>query len=643
MSMQYRKYDNQQDYVNALVKLISSVEGFANKVYRLNDKKATIGYGYTFNRNNNVDIWTAAGISLTQQDLDTLEEIDNSGLQSERTDIACSHFRRRITKDEATRLLSKTYQEYEGPANDLAIPLSVERVALVAITYNRGEGAVRGKMQDFYEAIAEGNRAEAWFQIRYNSLGSIDEYVNGKAKARYLESQIFGLYYNSLDVSLVESRFAFQMLQRHRDTIKAYENQFGIGFDGTGYAGNVLDRSNSDYRDVLAYFGLEKVDTINGSLNPAKTVLLADLRADSEYSAYPDITERLQDGQIVSTNIYLNPAKDTDSNKNSILDARPYETGNYKVNGADDLMIGLDQRDWMYGGKGNDILLGGDGNDFLDGGAGSDVLYGGSGNDNLYGGGGSDVLIGGSGSDTYYYKYGEGNVRIVDDGQGDRIVIIDDTGDIIKEIKLGNVFQKNEQTNVYTDGTGKIQITHNSPWQIVTEDGGTITLGDDFQSGDFGINLIDVPDTPVTTNTILGDQQQNTYIDHLTDTAASDSINGGQDGDFIDASYGGNDRIFSDTYAEMEDLVEAGETAQGINESGEALSGGAGEDLIYASNYNDLVFGGKNYSTYICSASNKELLYPHAYYLYTKPIYASPSDHDIVSNTGTDRFCRYVS
>lgn len=48
------------------------------------------------------------------------------------------------------------------------------------------------------------------------------------------------------------------------------------------------------------------------------------------------------------------------------------------------------------------VLLGLNGDDALFGGAGSDLLIGGAGNDTLYGNGGADILIGGWGNDVYY-------------------------------------------------------------------------------------------------------------------------------------------------------------------------------------------------------------------------------------------------
>src|SRR5262249_2526591 len=74
----------------------------------------------------------------------------------------------------------------------------------------------------------------------------------------------------------------------------------------------------------------------------------------------------------------------------------------------DDVFIGADSADNVFGDTGSDQLYGGRGNDHLDGGGGNDPLYGGEGNDTLFGGsfghdgflGGNDFLYGGNGNDS---------------------------------------------------------------------------------------------------------------------------------------------------------------------------------------------------------------------------------------------------
>lgn len=156
-----------QQYVDLLVNFISSWEGHAAAPYQKPNDHTTIGYGYTFFRNNNLSLWQAAGITLTSAEVALLQSID-AAPDSQKDGLALQ-FTRSLSKPEAVQLLRQTYPEYEGPANVLTMPLSEERAAFVSLTYNRGVGNVNTKMQAFFASIASQDRAEAWYQIRYNS------------------------------------------------------------------------------------------------------------------------------------------------------------------------------------------------------------------------------------------------------------------------------------------------------------------------------------------------------------------------------------------------------------------------------------------------------------------------------------------
>ncbi|MFK7818481.1 MAG: choice-of-anchor Q domain-containing protein [Planctomycetaceae bacterium] len=84
--------------------------------------------------------------------------------------------------------------------------------------------------------------------------------------------------------------------------------------------------------------------------------------------------------------------------------------------GGNNVFIGANGNDTLYGGPGNDLLMGNDGrdsihgfegDDTLDGGASLDVLRGHTGNDKLLGGLGRDILVGGSGADELFGDEGQ--------------------------------------------------------------------------------------------------------------------------------------------------------------------------------------------------------------------------------------------
>ncbi|MBP7528661.1 MAG: hypothetical protein KA801_12085 [Syntrophorhabdaceae bacterium] len=277
----------------------------------------------------------------------------------------------------------------------------------------------------------------------------------------------------------------------------------------------------------------------------------------------------------------------------------------------------------------NDLIIGGKGKDKIEGGRGNDTLYGGEGNDTY-------VINAGDGTDTIEDKQGNNTVKLC----GETLRFLYDQGDLKWSTASGKIIAEMQGTDL-----------------VVTHVNGTkVILNEDFQWGDFGINLIDVPDNPTTTLTITGDlapidfdpntpgaqvqydalgnviTDPNTpepdRADTLYDSSGNDSIVGGGGNDQILANNGGDDwlkggsgndaivagsgrdileggtgadllfggtdddRLFAEDMGEMSDLVEAGETAVGITGQGDLLSGGEGNDFLYGSDRNDALLGG---------------------------------------------------
>src|SRR3546814_4234006 len=91
---------------------------------------------------NNGEIWRESGIELTTQEWQSLAAID-AAPATEKTRIGLT-FPRTLNELESDQLLRASVREYEAPANQLDMPLSDERVALVSVTYNRGVVAIMG-------------------------------------------------------------------------------------------------------------------------------------------------------------------------------------------------------------------------------------------------------------------------------------------------------------------------------------------------------------------------------------------------------------------------------------------------------------------------------------------------------------------
>ena len=103
------------------------------------------------------------------------------------------------------------------------------------------------------EAIRQGNRAEAWFEIRYrsNDPDQAEKIRPGIAKRRFMESQVFGLYGNPQEVSAAEAKNIFRMLQNHRQKIMEYETEFGHAPDTDAPGNDRIAAANHDYTTII--------------------------------------------------------------------------------------------------------------------------------------------------------------------------------------------------------------------------------------------------------------------------------------------------------------------------------------------------------------------------------------------------------
>ena len=309
-----------------------------------------------------------------------------------------------------------------------------------------------------------------------------------------------------------------------------------------------------------------------------------------------------------------------------------------------DSLQGGSYADHLYGGKGKDTLAGGDGNDYLEGGAEDDALRGDAGDDKLIGGNGVDTMIGGAdddildggkgddilqggaGNDIYIIRAGDGKDTILDHEGRNTIIYEDASG---KRVVLGlPAFAVAGEINTwsgYLPGGEPITFTRNSPLTATMLDGSQIVI-DDYQDGEFGIQLNAVPTSEPTSRIILGDLQavhfdskfndqgyEYFWTQHYDDLGnvitdpstpapdASDVLHGSGSNDFIaglgsiDYIYGGDgadrlqggggvDRVYGEG---GNDFIE-GQGGASVDDGFNILSGGAGDDTIYAATESDI-------------------------------------------------------
>lgn len=230
------------------------------------------------------------------------------------------------------RALDAMDDYYDGRIDSwvAGIPESSERAALFSLTWN-APGLLGPKLK---AAIESGDRAEAWYEIRYNSLSSsLPENVKpGIANRRYVEAETFSLYHDVARATYAEAVDAGRMLAAHHTTLLAYEAKY-------------------DPLTAAIVKGVDTIDAIGSELQPAISAILR---------KYGLPTDRAVE-ELLATG-------------NGRLDISGDGTGFDSINNDDDLLLADKAINRLFGDAGNDILIGLRGADTLAGGAGADLF-----------------------------------------------------------------------------------------------------------------------------------------------------------------------------------------------------------------------------------------------------------------------------
>jgi GH24 family phage-related lysozyme (muramidase) len=163
--------------------------------------------------------------------------------------------------DTFNSLADNIYEEAVDTWYGSKIPYSYERLALLSLAYN-SPSLLGSKLK---AAIEEGNRPEAWYQIRYQTNGG-ESRGDGIAKRRYYESQIFSLYNDRNSNGVVtdaEARAIDKMQKAHATKIQDYDAEFEE---------NVAN-ANRDYGSV-ALSGV-KVQNLRESLSRSRAYTIS--------------------------------------------------------------------------------------------------------------------------------------------------------------------------------------------------------------------------------------------------------------------------------------------------------------------------------------------------------------------------------
>lgn len=484
------------DVINAVLDKIlypsgsqSSGDESSDSAYRTQLKNAILDYDYD-TLDSDADTNRALNAAALRSDLDAI-------MATRAADSNATYSTKKTTFDfandtEIKAVVNAVSSGFEGQVDTwlASIPDSKERAVLFSLAWNQKSGATALLGPNLKSAIQNNHRAEAWYEIRYQSNGDA---LAGIAKRRYFESEEFGLYQNPESVGVEEAKAVFQMYTKHQSTILTYDGSYGAQ----------VSAAESAYG--------ENVSTRAEALAPAKVVLTA--------------------------NYGLGNTFDQDGTTNSR-----------------DLLFGAENNDLVQGGNGNDFISGGGANDTIDGETGSDTLEGDAGADSIVGGSsietgidvasylhssaavsvslatgsgtggdaqgdalsniegligsigndtlignandntfigvaGNDLLKGGAGNDVYVFNSTDG-MDVIDEASGDQQGQIWESGYLLS----GDAYETSKGSHSYV-------LTSDGVRFYVYRDGTTNDLyihgpqlGDqiqikDFDSGDFGITL----------------------------------------------------------------------------------------------------------------------------------------------------------
>ncbi|MCT7971026.1 Ig-like domain-containing protein [Laspinema olomoucense] len=238
----------------------------------------------------------------------------------------------------------------------------------------------------------------------------------------------------------------------------------------------------------------------------------------------------------------------------------------YNGNESDNLMLGMDGNDSMYGNGGHDELNGGSNEDRIHGDGGNDRLFGEGGNDTVVGGISDDLVHGNDGNDFLEGQDGHDEVK---GGRGNDKL----------EGGNGSDYLAGEWDNdkVYGDaGNDKLEGNDGDD-ELNGNDGEDLLFGgngNDRLNGDTG-------------NDFLKGESEN---DNLDGGTGNDILDGGAENDILNGGTG-NDVLYSDT---GNDSLSGGDGSDELHgyTGNDTLDGGNGNDVLYGQQDNDLLEGG---------------------------------------------------
>jgi len=345
-------------------------------------------------------------------------------LENDRTTFAFSD------RNEAIEAFNERVDSVDELIIDTTVPgisNSLERATLVSLAFNGGTGLVGPNLR---AAIASGDRAETWYEIRYNSGISL-------LSRRFVESEIFGLYDDSSPSSDFRPTEANALLAARMFT----RHEVDILEDDLNTASFDIANGNLDAIDERVSIDLGRAETIFPELQPAQTAqndLIFGSINTSGSTTNSDDTLKGAGGNDLFIGGLGNDSHDGGAGEDTVSYQGSPEGVNISLSqnlgeggyAAGDSyaeienVIGSNNDDTLVGNNQSNILVGLNGQDRIDGEAGNDYLLGGDGDDTLVGGNGINILTGGADNDRFILNPEEGIDIITDFNASNDLILL---------------------------------------------------------------------------------------------------------------------------------------------------------------------------------------------------------------------------
>ena len=284
-------------------------------------------------------------------------------------------------------------------------------------------------------------------------------------------------------------------------------------------------------------------------------------------------------------------------------------------NSLDNVIVGNQAWNWLYGYGGSDTIDGGLGNDNIYGGDGNDVLIGDEGDDWIDSGTGADAMTGGAGNDTY---------------------VVDNVGDTITELAGGgadtvrswiNWTLQDQLENLTLLGSA-VSGTGNSANNVLTGNGATNYLA--------GLDGNDTLDGGGGDDFLYGGLGDDTYV--VTEAGDQTIENFGQGTDTVQAWIGWTLGANVENLQLMGLVVGGGgNTLNNVitgNAANNFLYGYGGDDTLIGAGGNDTLSGGSGVDTFVFTgAFGQDTIID---------FYAAPGASDVIRFT-TDVFADFAA